>query len=64
MSEITKEQIQRLERVGIAIVDSISDEFNSLKEKSYANTKSINSLYAEFGKILGNINEEETKNEN
>lgn len=64
MSEITKEQIQRLERVGIAIIDSISDEFNTIKLKSDDNKKSINALYSEFGKMLGNINEEEAESEN
>ena len=28
MNDITKEKIQRLEKVGIAIVDSIADEYN------------------------------------
>ncbi len=32
MSEITKEQIKRLETVGIAIADSISDEYRALKK--------------------------------
>ena len=64
MVEITKEQILKLERIGIAVADSILDEFNSLKTKSDENKKSMNIIYMEFEKIIGNINEEEAKNEN
>jgi hypothetical protein len=64
MSDITKEQIQKLEKIGLTIIDNISDEFDALKEKSDRNTKTINTLYTEFEKIFDKADKEEYRNGN
>ncbi len=62
MSNITKEQIIRLEKVGLAMADSISDEYSAL-EKSYTGNKEIISrMYNDFGKIVGDMNKEGINN--
>ncbi len=63
MNDITKEQIQKLEKIGIAIADSISEDYYALNKYSSDNKKMINDLYSEFGRVLGRMNEVKIENE-
>lgn len=62
MSNITKEQIIRLEKVGLAIADSISDEYSALEKSYTVNKEIINRMYFEFGKITEAMNKEGINN--
>lgn len=58
MNNITKEQIERLEKIGFAIADSIAEEYNALQKSAANNEKKIKEIYSELGNIVGNINGE------
>lgn len=62
MIDITKEQIVRLEKAGLAVVVSIEDEYNALKSSADNNKKAINELFSEFNNIVNRMNEEEVHN--
>lgn len=62
MNDITKEQIIRLENVGLAVADSISDEYSALKKSFTDNREKINKLYSDFSRITGEMNEEDINN--
>lgn len=59
MSDVTKEQILRLEIVGMAIADSIENEFKVLEASNSEMKNKINSLFEDFGRIVEALNEKE-----
>ena len=59
MSDVTKEQILRLEKVGMAIADSIENEFKVLEASNSEMKNKINSLFEDFGRIVEALNEKE-----
>lgn len=64
MAEVTKEQIQRLETVGLKIIDNIFDEYNLLNDCFVENTEIVRNLYVEFGEKMKEINREVSSNGN
>ena len=59
MSDITKEQIQRLEKVGLAIVDSIYEDYKSLKNADDDKKQRMDRI---FNEISGVLNKEAISN--
>ena len=59
MSDVTKEQILRLEKVGMAIADSIENEFKVLEASNSEMKNKINSLFEDFGRIVEALNEKD-----
>ena len=55
MSEITKEQIRRLETVGIAIADSIAEEYRNLETANREQDKKIHELCCNLQGIIDNM---------
>lgn len=55
MSEITKEQIRRLETVGIAIADSIAEEYRNLETANREQDKKMHELCCSLQGIIDNM---------
>ena len=55
MSEITKEQIRRLETVGIAIADSIAEEYRNLETANHEQDTKMHALYCNLQGIIDNM---------
>jgi len=63
MSNITKEQIQRLEKVGLAIADCIEDEYTKVKDSADSRKELIGDVYRSLGGMMQKIDREVPDNE-
>lgn len=62
MADITKEQIMRLEKVGMAIADSIERDYKALKDSDTEMRKRVDVFFADFGRFVDSVNAKETNN--
>lgn len=60
MSNITREQIKRLENVGLVIIKSIQDEYRTLDERRNQDKELIDNLYSNFGMVVNQIKNEDS----
>ena len=60
MSNITKEQIQRLEKVGLAIADCMEDEYMKVKDSADNRKKLMDDIGHHLSGIMERINKEES----
>jgi len=63
MSNITKEQIQRLEKIGLTIADRIEDEYSEIKQSADSRKELIYDIYNSLSEITERIDEEEPDDE-
>ena len=63
MSNITKEQIQRLEKIGLAVADCIEDEYTEVKKSTDNRRELIYEIYNNLSGIIDRIDEEEPDDE-
>lgn len=64
MSDITKEQIQRLEAIGIAIVDKIEAEYESCQSRADTQNSCMHDLFDVFKKTMEQLDKEDRINAN
>ena len=57
MSDITKDKILRLERVALAIADSIFDEYEELKSSDSDKQKKMKTVLCRFSEIADILKE-------
>lgn len=55
MSNITKEQIQRLEAVGLAIVGSIATDYKNLEDEKWEQTEKMKGVYGQLQEMIDHI---------
>lgn len=62
MNNVNKEQLIRLENIGLAIADSISEEYSAMEKSDRDKAEQVNRLFEDFRRVTEAMNREGSNN--